>query len=706
MIQEKVEGYFQRFPALRILFFFDESEEYLEEVKALNIPDVQVEFYSNNPFTLKCKLLDEIKDAKVLLYLPMAHPSTQEAYHAFPLLGLLIANKELQLDNVGGFMEEFGLQRHQKSLVARYIKELKYSGVQEVCQSILTAANFEESPLQRGLVSAFLKFKQVESWSLLVAKFIALSVEDDNKDLSRCFKKIHDLNMEDEVIKRIREASGVAISSLNQEAIEDVARGVLYNRLTQTLDSANSQDPYSKYKISDSNHITRLNQLLQEAERNVAIAKDFDEAMRLAGGAILGSKLIEVYGEEADFAEYNTEMIWAIVQKLESHISSSPAEVIIKLDNISLQSSIVSSVRSALKYLVHVAKLHNFINEIKGYILDRPEDYVHHYTEQWYRIDSSYRKAITLGKGLDVTEIPPSINMESIRAELNRHYEKHIDELNRQWLKCLAQFKFDYHLINVPKQYDFYKTEIANADQKVVVIISDALRYEAAVELLSEMHGDPKNTAEMRYMLASIPSKTNVGMAQLLPGIKKFNNGDIVSDDVLTSGTANRSKILQLNQSASRAIQYAELDGMDRPKVREIFKDNVVYVYHDVIDATGDKKASERRTFEMVKDAIEELSRFVKLLHGSYNVAKVLVTADHGFLYNDREIEDKDKEEVEVSDPVVSHNRYYITKAAETSTMGYSLPLSATTVFSDKLFVNIPLSVNRYRKQEIGRAHV
>src|SRR5690606_10778009 len=137
---------------------------------------------------------------------------------------------------------------------------------------------------------------------------------------------------------------------------------------------------------------------------------------------------------------------------------------------------------------------------------------------EWYKLDSSYRRAILSYKNLDSSEVPKSIDIEAIHSELNTNYDKHTDILNREWLKCLNHFKFDYPNIKVPKQYDFYATEIAPTDQKVVVIISDALRYEAGKELLSEMHGDSKNTAEMRYMLASIPSKTNVGMAQLLPG--------------------------------------------------------------------------------------------------------------------------------------------------------------------------------------------
>jgi hypothetical protein len=130
MIEEKIKSYFERYPGLKILFFFDEKREFLNEVNSLNLPSIHVEHYNEAVFSLKYKLLNDLAGEKVLLYLPMSHPNTQEEYHQFPLLGLLLANKELKLDNVGEFMEKFGLQRHQKNLVTKYMKELKYTGVQ------------------------------------------------------------------------------------------------------------------------------------------------------------------------------------------------------------------------------------------------------------------------------------------------------------------------------------------------------------------------------------------------------------------------------------------------------------------------------------------------------------------------------------------------------------------------------------------------
>lgn len=706
MIEEKVVGYFERFPQLRVLFFFDEGQEYLEEVKALNIPDVDVVHYENNPFTVKCQLVDRPNTDKVLLYLPMQRPNDQDAYHRFPLMGLLIANKEMQLDDVGGFMEEFGLQRHQKSLAAKYIQELKYEGVKEVCRPVLTAGNFEEATLQRGLVSAFLRFKKLENWPLLVAKLITLSVDDDNKDLARLIKKVQELGFVDVVLNKVNDVTGILVDTLSLAALKEVARGVLYNRLTQNLDTAKPNDPYSKYKIKDATQITRLNQLLHDAEQNKGVAEKFETAMRLASKDIKGDVLVDVYGETTEFSEYNTEMIWAIVKKLEPLIAVSPKDVIQRLDVIGLQSSIDPSVRAVLKYFVQTAKIFRYTSKIKGYILNRPEEYLDNYTQHWYKIDAAYRKGVSMYKSFDQTEIPKSIELERVHEELNRLYEKHTDQLNREWLKCLNHFKFDYSQLKVAKQYDFYEKEVANLDQKVVVIISDALRYEAAQELLSEMHGDPKNTAEMRYMLASIPSRTKVGMSQLLPGEREFDGKDALINGVSVDGTINRSKILQLQNKDSRAIQFSELEGMSTPDRREIFKQSVVYIYHDVIDSTGDKRPSERRAFAAVIEAIDELKRLVKSLHASMNVAHVLITADHGFLYNDSEIEEKDKESLPNGDFVDSHNRFFITDSEFDYKLGYSVPISATTKFKSDLYVNIPASVNRFKKQGVGHQFV
>ena len=67
MIQEKANQYFSNFPALKILFLFDETQEFLEDVQGIETSEFKVVFWENNPFILKYQLTHELKDEKVLL---------------------------------------------------------------------------------------------------------------------------------------------------------------------------------------------------------------------------------------------------------------------------------------------------------------------------------------------------------------------------------------------------------------------------------------------------------------------------------------------------------------------------------------------------------------------------------------------------------------------------------------------------------------
>ena len=698
MIEEKVNSYFEKYPDLKILFFFDESQEFLEEVKSLAIPNIHVEFYTESAFTIKCKLLNELIDTKVLLYLPMAHPNTQDEYHEFSLLGLLLANKELKLDHVGEFMENYGLQRHQKTLVSKYMKELKYSGVQMVCEPILNTYGFEESAIQKGLISSFLKFKNIESWSLIISKLLTLLATKDDTELNRVISKITELKMEETVIHHVSENTSYVMKSLSREELIQAARCIYYNKLTQTISTVSNIDPYASFKIKDQTQVVRLNQLLNETEMNTQLSSSFNEVMKLVSNDIKGDKLIDIYGLDANFAEFSPTMIWAVISSLQNQISDSPEAVIKKLDAISIQQTLDEGIQNFLKYLTYSAKLHQMINTISSYILNKPEDYLKAYSEELYFIDSLYRKAIKSYKLIDFSELPSTIPLDDLHIALNIRYEEHTDKLNREWLKCLNQFDFDYDKIPISKQYDFFKNEIEPLNQKVVVFISDALRYEVAHELLSELHSDVKNTAKIKSMIASIPSKTNIGMAQLLPsGELLFNNGDITNSNISTEGLSNRSLILQRIKKDSLAVQFSEITTNSQERNRDIFKNAVVYIYHDVIDSTGDKRVSERRTFDVIPEAIEEIKRMVKSLHATYNVSKVIITADHGFLYNDKKIEDKDLENISDPNPLKVHNRYFISSSKIQQPLGYSIPLSKTTSFKDDVFVTTPLSVNRYK---------
>ena len=705
MLKERIEQYFDRHADLRILFFFDEGLEYQEEIESLDFDNVTVVKYENNSFRLKVQFREAESSEKFVLYCPFAYPSSQKDYHRFPLLGELVANKTLELDNVGEFMERYFLQRHQKSLVAKYMSELKYAGVQKICEPILKPGKLDELGIQQALVSAFLKFGEIQPWSLIAAKLILLTRSENQKEFDRIVRKIKALDIEDDVAKRISNVIGITLKDITLKQVHELAVSIHYNLLTLNADEAVKNDPYRILKIKDRRDITSLLQFNSDVERS-KLAESFDDLRRSLKDEIKGAKLIEVYGYEHHFEEYTSEMIYAIIAAMLSDLKENPKQIYKRLEEISLSDKIDSNTQLLISYLVNVSKTFIEIEKNSAYQLDSPDEYIATYADGGYKVDLNYRKAVRYFKKLVPADFPDSINPEDIQNSLNERYEKHIDKLNRSWVQCLSEIEFDYANLQAPKQFDFYQTEILDLDQKVAVIISDALRYEAAREFLSGLHGDPQNTAEIRHMIASIPSKTNVGMGQLLPGKKTFEKSEISIDGNKYSSIEQRAQILKKFKENSAAISYADLDALSLQEKREVFKNEVVYVYHDVIDSIGDKRASEHRTFEAVSDAIEELKRLVKTLHASLNVAKVLITADHGFLYNDRKIEDRDKEEMKASDAVQVHNRFFLSTKKEEMELGYSIPLSNTTKFETDFWVNIPYSVNRYKRQGVGHQFV
>ena len=703
MIQEKANQYFSNFPALKILFLFDETQEFLEDVQGIETSEFKVVFWENNPFILKYQLTHELKDEKVLLYLNLPQPTSQEMYQTFPLMGLLLANKELQLDNVGAFMEEFGLQRHQKSIVSKYMTELKYAGVKEVVKPILISGNFQEKELQQGLLSAFLKFKTVESWVVLIAKLLIWAQEKNKADFKRVQQKIKSTHLEDIITAKVAHHIGYTLKAITTVEFLQAAKSVLYNYTMQNSRLAKN-DAYATLKISDSSQLTAINQFWQVVESNPLVANGFQELLLTIQKDIKGDQLVKCYGIEENYAFYPNNLTWAILEQVQNKIITNDEIGLKVLENLALQQEIQGAAKETVRFLRQVLKTTLAISNTTTYTLNTPEEYITNYTDQGYKIDTNYRRAILYFNEIDSVEVPSTIDLEALKNHLNDNYNRHIDQLNRQWLQCLSRIDFNYKSIKTLKQYDFYNTEVSEVDQKLVVIISDALRYEVGAELLSKMHGDTKNTAEIRHMLASIPSRTSVGMAQLLPGEKEFNLGKILSDGLSTESTY-RSNLLQKYKSNAEAVQFEAVKNAKQAENRALFKNDLVYIYHDVIDARGDKRVSERKTFEAVREAIAELERFIKLLHGSYNVTNVLVTADHGFLYNDKKIVDKELETLP-SDPFISHNRFYITKDNQEHELGYTFPLKQTTAFKDDFYVNVPFSVNRYRKSGVGHQFV
>lgn len=288
------------------------------------------------------------------------------------------------------------------------------------------------------------------------------------------------------------------------------------------------------------------------------------------------------------------------------------------------------------------------------------------YQSELYQFDMAYRHYHAASQVAHVDML------KKLDDEVEQCYSYwYIDNLAKNWGDRVANEHRldDWRISDVPLQHRFYKNTVKplldKAQKKrVMVIISDAFRYEAAVELEQRVNEKRYSKATLTSQLGVVPRYTTLGMASLLPHETldyKGNTDDVLVDGVSSQGTQQRNKILE--KHGGMAITAETLQGWSRDEGRTALKDqHLVYVYHNVVDAIGDDGATENRTFQAVNDAINELAELVRKAQMHFNTSTVIVTADHGFLFQQSKLEAADRTSLaeKPTDVIKSKKRYVV----------------------------------------------
>lgn len=340
-----------------------------------------------------------------------------------------------------------------------------------------------------------------------------------------------------------------------------------------------------------------------------------------------------------------------------------------------------------------------------------PAEGVKRYVSSWYKLDQLYRKFIYHMQRSGHA----SLLSELFEAVENRYTNSFLLKLNDAWQDQVAGLT-DWAIPGYARQSAFYfeqAAEFRRKDQKVAVIISDALRFEVAEECLRRIRALNRFDAELKPMISALPSYTQLGMAALLPNrdlsFVPNDKGHVLSGGESTQGLAAREKLLETGRTGDRAKALSARAVLDMrvDEGKELFRDNdVVYIYHNLIDAIGDKLQTEDQLPKAAEDAIEELTKLVRKLT-SANFSNILITADHGFLYQHRALDESD---FAVADPngdeILMRNRRFVIGRGLDETAGMKKFSSANLGLVGDLDVLIPNSINRLRVKGAGSRFV
>lgn len=331
-------------------------------------------------------------------------------------------------------------------------------------------------------------------------------------------------------------------------------------------------------------------------------------------------------------------------------------------------------------------------------VMESFDDGLERYRREWFRIDQLYRQFVFAAR---TAEYPKPL--EALREQVEKRYtNKFVYELGNAWQLQVDQIE-RWRSTALRSQTAFYSRYVEplvrDSDKKAVVIISDAMRYEVADELGSLIRQEDRFDARLEAVLGVLPSYTQLGMAALLPHTTLKHSADaktVLADGQPTNNTENRGKILDgVGGSAIQAENFKALSADER---RELYKANrVLYVYHNRIDATGDKPGTERQVFEAVEDTLRDIVDLVKRLANA-NATNIFITADHGFLFQDEALADTFflSTQPQGDDIKVVNRRFVLGRGLKVDPAFATFQAAQLGLESD-LEVQIPKSIHRLR---------
>ena len=228
----------------------------------------------------------------------------------------------------------------------------------------------------------------------------------------------------------------------------------------------------------------------------------------------------------------------------------------------------------------------------------------------------------------------------------------------------------------------------------MAIIVSDALRYEVAKELMDEM-GKEKHSETLEVGLAMLPTETKFCKPALFPHEKmELDEAEMLLDgEKCPVSMAQRTAFLNKYKEGAVCLDFNEVYGSTKEN-RDFFKQPVVYIFHNAIDESGHLN-DPAAVVDACRSSINKLRDFIQRIHATYNIHNVILTADHGFLFEDKEFAEKDKHPVK-EDCIEKKTRYYLTRRDDPQEGITKFRLPEVSGMTDHtVFVAVPDGTNR-----------
>lgn len=614
--QEQITNALKRcFETERIVFWYDWNTEenkaqFSDCFDALHLEGVEKIKLNNDEFSVKYRILRSEPEQKFLIYQDAPRPNDIDNW----LLDVLLSNKEFHANQNALWLAETGLDYNSFRILPE--QHNRFFRRAELRRALKETATIQDSCdiIRLKMLAVLLKTedKQYDIEHITVKLFNLYA----QNELTAAEDKIKVCNLYDFLFKQIE--NKYAYHSNNPSITDFIIQLFLYNfQLSVGFDlqyrlNNDAQNLFSNWK--NNRQYTRYFKTVSEGIFNELNLED----------DILDLSLDTL--SKTDCFKFIEERIFCLLieqLKNNSDLASIPDFINKRINSVWFDKDMYNLLYYAALFL------HNF-NLCQSFNAETPKEAVNNYVQNFYLLDMYYRNYFAV-----VQHSSAVSQLSEITQKIEQCYDTYLTSLNDCWQRIIdKENKWEFNGINLQKDFFNNYLKSLSGNNKIVVIISDGLRYEIGKELSDRVNKEERYKSDIDFMLSALPSYTQLGMAALLPHneltIKEDRNCYI--DGNSSAGIENRGKLLSkcgLNTAVIKAEEFMSLNGI---QARNFLRGkNIVYVYEDKIDQTAHNHSTEK--FTNTQKYIERTVNLIKKF-GSSNVYNFIITADHGSLYN------------------------------------------------------------------------
>lgn len=616
----------------RIVVWYDEDGEFIDQIKDLQLLNAKIlRLTETNNFEIKKTIAIEEPTQNFLIYNSMNYENLDDNW----LLDVELYSEEFRADLIAIWMDEMGIPS-SVALRNQVKKYRKFLNAKSRRDDVVKLADSLDSPtkIQLAIMASIVESQRTVPISIIKSVLKSGLDTDDNYRYQELVKydaldlfwsMVSKITGYSDVDHSLGKLAAYIILTAGSRTLPDSVFDGLSNFMTEMPQlQAYCSDIISEWIHSD------------DADSYVAIAEIVEEEKHLKKR--LSKQTADVLADTEILPCLNSIILSKIMTDISNEIVSS--ESIFAIAEKRRTMVWYEEYKDYYKGIVALANMNEFYKEnASGFHIVGAKNIWNAYTKEYYKMDTYYRQ-FHMSYENSKKSYGGSLQdlFTGVCDKVERLYSNwYLDGLGHNWSEeAASELEKHGYIEEIDRQENFYDNKIKNAENRVYVIISDAMRYEVAVSLSEEISRDMQGKVNLSSMQGIFPTITKFGMAALLPhreiDIETKNDQIKVLNDGQSTDSTYREKLLQQVNANSIVLKATDLVTMKRSERSELVKGKeVVYIYHDTIDETS--HTSEEKVFNACTETIDEIKNLVKIIVNDFSGVNIMITSDHGFLY-------------------------------------------------------------------------